>query len=78
MATTVVYAGVFASVLASVRALRTWLVVFDTAVVDLTEHLDDPVDTLFGTQLGRGTDINRALAYTATFDQPPPRTRPSS
>jgi hypothetical protein len=45
------------------RALRTSLVVFDTAVVDLTEELDDPVDVLFGTQLGGGTDINRALAY---------------
>jgi hypothetical protein len=37
--------------------------VFDTAVVDLTEHLHDPVDVLFGTQLGGGTDINRAVAY---------------
>jgi Mg-chelatase subunit ChlD len=32
-------------------------------VVDLTEDLQDPVDLLFGTQLGGGTDINRALAY---------------
>jgi hypothetical protein len=39
------------------------MVVFDTAVVDLTEDLHDPVDLLFGTQLGGGTDINRALAY---------------
>ena len=36
--------------------------VFDTAVVDLTEDLHDPVELLFGTQLGGGTDINRALA----------------
>ena len=47
MATSVVFAGVFAAVLASVRALRTQLVVFDTAVVDLTDRLDDPVDLLF-------------------------------
>jgi len=39
------------------------MIVFDTAVVDLTEDLHDPVDLLFGTQLGGGTDINRALAY---------------
>ena len=63
MAASVVYASVFAAVLASLRTLRTSLVVFDTAVVDLTEQLDDPVDVLFGTQLGGGTDINRALAY---------------
>lgn len=63
MAASVVYAGVFASVLASMPSLRTSLVVFDTAVVDLTEQLHDPVEVLFGTQLGGGTDINRALAY---------------
>ncbi|MEE1927976.1 VWA domain-containing protein [Streptomyces sp. TRM 70351] len=63
MAASVVYASVFGAVLASMRALDTRLVVFDTAVVDLTDALDDPVDVLFGTQLGGGTDINRALAY---------------
>ncbi|MEU3194208.1 VWA domain-containing protein [Streptomyces sp. NPDC006992] len=63
MASSVVYASVFGAVLASMRTLDTRLVVFDTSVVDLTEDLDDPVDVLFGTQLGGGTDINRALAY---------------
>ncbi|MGC5361356.1 VWA domain-containing protein [Streptomyces sp. DT24] len=63
MAASVVYASVFGAVLASMRTLATRLVVFDTSVVDLTDQLDDPVDVLFGTQLGGGTDINRALAY---------------
>ncbi|GIM97785.1 VWA domain-containing protein [Paractinoplanes toevensis] len=63
MAASVVFSGVFAAVLASMRSLRTSLVVFDTAVVDLTEQLSDPVEVLFGTQLGGGTDINRAIAY---------------
>ncbi|MFH8406701.1 VWA domain-containing protein [Streptomyces sp. NPDC018019] len=63
MAASVVYASVFGAVLASMRAIATRLVVFDTAVADLTDELDDPVDVLFGTQLGGGTDINRALAY---------------
>lgn len=63
MATSVVYAGVFSAVLACLPAVSTKMVVFDTAVVDLTEKLADPVDVLFGTQLGGGTDINRALAY---------------
>jgi Mg-chelatase subunit ChlD len=63
MAASVVYASVFGAVLASMRSIDTRLVVFDTAVVDLTDELDDPVDVLFGTQLGGGTDINRALAY---------------
>jgi Mg-chelatase subunit ChlD len=63
MASSVVYAGVFGAVLASVRSLRTSVVAFDTAVVDLTDKLADPVEVLFGTQLGGGTDINRAIAY---------------
>ncbi|KIZ14565.1 von Willebrand factor A [Streptomyces natalensis ATCC 27448] len=63
MAASVVYASVFGAVLASMRAIDTRLVVFDTSVVDLTDQMDDPVDVLFGTQLGGGTDINRALAY---------------
>jgi Mg-chelatase subunit ChlD len=63
MASSVVYSGVFGAVLASLRAVTTRMVVFDTAVVDLTDELHDPVDLLFGTQLGGGTDINRALAY---------------
>lgn len=63
MAPSVVYASVFAAVLASIKAVSTSVVVFDTAVVDLTHLLSDPVEVLFGTQLGGGTDINRALAY---------------
>ncbi|MFG2541156.1 vWA domain-containing protein [Streptomyces sp. NPDC048594] len=63
MAASVVYASVFGAVLASMPSIETRLVVFDTAVVDLTDQLDDPVDVLFGTRLGGGTDINRALAY---------------
>jgi Mg-chelatase subunit ChlD len=63
MAESVVYAGLFGAVLASMRALRTHFVAFDTAVVDLTDELGDPVELLFGTQLGGGTDINRAIAY---------------
>ncbi|MGP3999979.1 VWA domain-containing protein [Streptomyces sp. 8N706] len=63
MAASVVHASVFGAVLASMRSIATRLVVFDTSVVDLTDQLDDPVDVLFGTQLGGGTDINRALAY---------------
>jgi len=63
MASSVVYAGIFGAVLASLPAVATKMVVFDTAVVDLTDDLQDPVELLFGTQLGGGTDINRALGY---------------
>lgn len=63
MAESVVFSSVFGAVLASLRSVRTRLVVFDTSVVDLTDEIDDPVDVLFGVQLGGGTDINGALAY---------------
>jgi Mg-chelatase subunit ChlD len=63
MGTSVVYSGIFGAVLATIKAVSTRMVVFDTAVVDLTEDLQDPVDILFGVQLGGGTDINRALGY---------------
>jgi hypothetical protein len=63
MGTSVVYSGIFGAVMASIPAVKTHMVVFDTAVVDLTEELHDPVELLFGVQLGGGTDIDKALQY---------------
>jgi Mg-chelatase subunit ChlD len=63
MATSLVYASIFGAVMASIPALNVRMVFFDTAVADLTEKLRDPVDLLFGANLGGGTDIQRALTY---------------
>ncbi|MBU3843526.1 MAG: VWA domain-containing protein [Candidatus Anaerobiospirillum pullicola] len=63
MGTSVVYSAVFGAVLASIPAVSTRMVVFDTSVVDLSDKLHDPVDVLLGVQLGGGTDINQALTY---------------
>lgn len=63
MAESVVYGGVMGAILASIPALETHVIAFDTEVVDLTEKCHDPVDLLFGIQLGGGTDINRAVSY---------------
>jgi len=63
MGNSVVYSGVFAAVMASLPALTLKLVAFDTAVVDLSDLASDPVELLFGVQLGGGTDIAPALAY---------------
>lgn len=71
MATSVVYSGIFGAVLASLPAVKTQMVVFDTAVMDLTAELSDPVELLFGAQLGGGTDINRALGYCQTLIRQP-------
>ncbi len=74
MATSVVYAGVYGAVLASLKSVKTHLVVFDTSVVDLTNELHDPVDLLFATQLGGGTDINKALTYSQQLIKSPGET----
>lgn len=63
MGTSVIYSGIFGAVMASIPAVQTKMVVFDTAVADLTEEMKDPVDLLFGVQLGGGTDIHKALSY---------------
>jgi Mg-chelatase subunit ChlD len=74
MATSVVYSGIFGAVLASLPAVRTQVVAFDTAVVDLSDKLSDPVEVLFGTQLGGGTDINQALSYCQGLIRQPTQT----
>ncbi len=74
MANSVVYASIFGAVMASLPAVSTKLVVFDTAVVDLTDQLDDPVELLFGVQLGGGTDINGAVGYCQSLIREPRNT----
>jgi hypothetical protein len=63
MAESVVYASIMAAIFASIPALRTRLVFFDTEIVDATPLLDDPVELIFSAQLGGATDIRRAVAY---------------
>lgn len=74
MATSVVYSSIFAAVMASLPGVDTKLVCFDTSILDLTEMLEDPVDVLFGTQLGGGTDINQAIAYCEDLIRQPTQT----
>ena len=75
MADSVVYGAVCGSIFASLPALNTRVVAFDTEVVDLTEKCgNDPVDMLFGVQLGGGTDINKSVAYCEPFITDPART----
>ena len=74
MGSSVVYSGIFGSVMASLPSIKTKMVVFDTEVTDLSEDLKDPVDLLFGVQLGGGTDINKALGYCKTLVTKPDET----
>lgn len=75
MADSVVYGAVCGSIFASLPALETHVVAFDTEVVDLTEQCgNDPVDMLFGVQLGGGTDINKSVGYCEQFIKEPKNT----
>jgi hypothetical protein len=75
MAESVVYSSVMAAIFASLDVLKTRLLFFDTEIADVTPLLTDPVEVLFSTQLGGGTDINRAVAYVqANFIERPEKT----
>ena len=74
MGESVVYASIIAAVFASLPALDTRLVFFDTSIADVSDRLSDPVEILFGVQLGGGTDIARAVGYGATLVGQPEKT----
>ncbi|HBI85428.1 MAG TPA: hypothetical protein DDX71_03945 [Ruminococcus sp.] len=74
MGESVIYASVMGCILASIRALRTHIIAFNTEVHDLTETCSDPVDLLYGIQLGGGTDINKSIAYCEGLISEPTKT----
>jgi Mg-chelatase subunit ChlD len=73
MADSVIHSAVMAGILAGLPAFRVKIVVFDTNIVDLSEHADDPVEVLMRVQLGGGTDIGRAVRYCAQLLENPHR-----
>lgn len=74
MGVSVIYSSIISCILASMASVRTRVVAFDTNIVDLTEKCEDPVDLLFGFQLGGGTDINKSVAYCQQFIENPKKT----
>lgn len=74
MGESVIYSSIVSCILASMSSLSTRIVAFDTNIVDLTEKSDDPVDLLFGFQLGGGTDIDKSVAYCQQFIENPVKT----
>lgn len=74
MVGSVIHSAVMAGIFAALPALQVRLVAFDTAVVDLSQHLDDPVEILMSVQLGGGTDIAGAAGYCETLIRQPRRT----
>ena len=74
MADSVIHSAVMAGILAGLPAFRVKIVVFDTEIVDLSDHADDPVETLMRVQLGGGTNIGKAMRYCAQQVENPHRT----
>ena len=74
MGESVIYSSIISCILASMTSVSTRIVAFDTNIVDLTEKSDDPVDLLFGFQLGGGTNIDKSVAYCEQFITNPAKT----
>lgn len=74
MGESVIYSSIVSCILASMSSLNTRIVAFDTNIVDLTDKSDDPVDLLFGFQLGGGTNIEKSIAYCEQYIENPAKT----
>ncbi|MDZ4684282.1 MAG: VWA domain-containing protein [Planctomycetaceae bacterium] len=75
MATSLIYGGIMGAILASLPSVETHVVAFNHEdVVDLTEHCSDPVDLLFGIQLGGAEDYWKATCYCERFMHTPAKT----
>lgn len=74
MGESAIYSSVMGCILASISSVKTHVVAFDTAVTDLTEMCSDPVDLLYGIQLGGGTDIEKSVAYCTELITEPEKT----
>nr|MBS0037726.1 VWA domain-containing protein [Saprospiraceae bacterium] len=74
MSNSIVYASIYACVLASLPSLKTQLILFDSEIADVSDFLEDPTDLLFGLELGGGTNIGKALAYAKQIIDIPDRT----
>jgi len=74
MGQSVIYSSVMSCILASMASLNTRVVAFDTNIVDLTDKCGDPVDLLYGFQLGGGTNIEQSVAYCEKYVENPAKT----
>ena len=74
MGTSIIYSSIMAAIFASINVFKTHLLFFDTEIADLTPHLTDPVDVIFGARLGGGTDIAKAVTYAADLVEQPEKT----
>ncbi|MBQ8134034.1 MAG: VWA domain-containing protein [Clostridia bacterium] len=74
MLDSVIYSAVMAGIFAKLPMVDTKLVIFDTQIVDLSDHIENTVEVLMGMQLGGGTDIGNALSYCENLCSDPHKT----
>lgn len=74
MLDSVIYSSIMASIFANLPYLSIKLIIFDISVVDLSEHIKEPIDILFKVQLGGGTNIAQALEYAKKITFAPDKT----
>lgn len=74
MEASTVWAALTASVLAGVPTLSTHFLAFSTEVMDLTDHVDDPLSLLLEVSVGGGTHIAAGLWHARELVTVPSRT----
>ncbi|MGW2076390.1 vWA domain-containing protein [Streptomyces sp. NPDC001939] len=74
MEASTIWSALTASVLAGVPALSTHFLAFSTTVLDLTEHVHDPLALLLEARVGGGTHIAAGLRHARTLVTAPSRT----
>lgn len=74
MGESIIYSSIMACILASMASVKTNIVAFDTQIMDLSDLCQDPVDLLFGFQMGGGTDIAKSIGYCRRYVESPDKT----
>ncbi|MFH9574660.1 DUF5682 family protein [Streptomyces sp. NPDC017454] len=74
MEASTVWAALTASVLAGVPTLSTHFLAFSTEVIDLTDHVEDPLSLLLEVSVGGGTHIAAGLRHARELVTVPSRT----
>ncbi len=71
MISSAIHSAVTAACFWGLRDLKTHLIAWDNNVVDLTDHVQDPVELLLKVNLGGGNDAAKALRYAAQLIENP-------
>ncbi len=74
MTDSLIHSAVMAAILSGLPGIDVRMVLFDTSVLDVSDRLTDPLETLLSVQLGGGTDIGKAMTYCETLVDDPART----